>query len=303
MPRRRLGPRAGAGREALCAAAPVGQATVSPKGQHQMKIMVTAFTGLLIIGSIADASKARADDTPMLLAGRPVALASYGVDTAATTADYASWWDSLPSLPPLILGVNTSGVVDAFDNVTGFLPWDFAFGLTLGNTGNLGIQAWDPSNPMFDFVAESVGTTSGAWPGVASLVGVLTPLGGFTNTESYGNFYDPTGTTCLICDTFSLLGPDNNPLFTWTIDIPIGARWEFELVTPLFSLGPDLGNAFDYSPLANGLPDAAAAMASGDSELASPGGMLTADLAAILPHALATDLATMLPHFLASLVP
>ncbi len=280
-----------------------GPSPRSSEGKHQMRIMVTAFAGLLIIGSIADAGKAYADDTSMPLAGRPVALASYGLDTTTTPADYTSWWDSLPSLPPLILGINTPGVVDVFDNFTGFLPWDFAFGLTLDNTGDLGIQAWDPSNPMFDFVAESVSTTSGEWPGVASLIGVLTPLGGFTNTESYGNFFDPTGTTCLICDTFSVLGPDNNPLFSWTIDIPIGARPEFELVTPSLSLGPDLGNAFDYSPLANDLPDAAAAMASSNSELASPGSALTADLAAIVPHALATDLASMLPHFLAGLVP
>jgi hypothetical protein len=189
----------------------------------------------------------------------PVALMAYAADASSP---YSSLYAALPSLPPVIAGLDVPGVLDVFNNVTGFLPWDYAFGLTLGNAGGLGIQAWAPTNPLFDFVAESVGTTSGAWPGVASLVGIETAMGGFTNTESYGNYFDPTGTTCLICDTFSLLGPANTNLFSWTSDIPIGGLPQFELTTPLGSFGPALGNAFDVSPLANGLGAAARALSS-----------------------------------------
>ena len=196
----------------------------------------------------------------------PVQLAVNGSDTAASAATdvasaasaaappYESLFASLPSLPPLLLGLNIPGVEDVFINITGVLPWDYAFGATLGNSGGLGIQAWDPSNPPFTFVAESVGTTGQPWPGVGSLMGIETLLGGFTNTESYANTFDPTNTTCVICDTFTLLGPLNTELFgSWTSDIPLGGLPQFELTTPLASFGPELGNAFDYSPLANGL--------------------------------------------------
>jgi hypothetical protein len=178
----------------------------------------------------------------------PVALMAYGADTAANAANaaasaatdaassYSSFLSALPSLPPVIAGLNVPGVFDVFSNLTGFLPWDYSFGLTIGNAGGLGIEGWAPTNPLFDLVAESVGTTTGAWPGMASLIGIETLLGGFTNTESYANFFDPTATTCLICDTFSLLGPNNTDLFSWTTNIPIGGLPQFELSTPLGNL-------------------------------------------------------------------
>ena len=199
------------------------------------------------------------------------AVANAASDAAYTTAtSYSPYFSDLPSLPPLILGPNIPGVFDAFDNVTGFLPWDYGFGLTIGNAGGLGIQAWTPDNPMFSLVAESVGTTTGAWPGVASLMGVETLLGGFTNSESYADTFDPTGTTCLICQTFTLLGPGNTDLFSVTADVPVSGPPQFELSTPLLSVGPDLGNAFDTSPLANGLlsePAAALSSVTSDSAL------------------------------------
>jgi hypothetical protein len=236
----------------------------------------------------------------------PVQLAAYGSDTATSAATdvtsaasaaappYETLFASLPSLPPLLLGLNIPGVEDVFINNTGVLPWDYGFGATLGNSGGLGIQAWDPSNPLFTFVAESFGTTGQPWPGVASLIGIETLLGGFTNTESYANTFDPTNTTCIICDTFTLLGPLNTPLFSWTSDIPLGGLPQFELTTPLASFGPELGNAFDYSPLANGLVGdpttlmsaiASGAAASLVGELGSPmGSNVGADLSALLPN-------------------
>jgi hypothetical protein len=213
-------------------------------------IKAAAMALALTTAYIASSVVAHADDATVI----DDAGSTVGIDVASTASPpYESEFASLPSLPPLTLGLNDPGVADIFDNVTGVLPWDYAFGASLGNEGNLGIQAWDPSNPYFDVVAESVGTTSYPWPGVATLIGVETPLGGFTNTESYANTYDPTNTTCIICDTFTLLGPDNSNLFSFTTDIPIGATPEFEVTTPWGDIGPDLGNAFDYSSLANGL--------------------------------------------------
>jgi hypothetical protein len=232
----------------------------------------------------------------------PMQRAAYGSDTAASAATdvasaasaaappYESLFASLPSLPPLLLGLNIPGVEDVFINTTGVLPWDYAFGATLGNSGGLGIQAWDPSNPPFTFVAESLGTTGQPWPGVASLMGIETLLGGFTNTESYANTFDPTNTTCIICDTFTLLGPLNTQLFSWTSDIPLGGLPQFELTTPIASFGPELGNAFDYSPLANGLvgdpTTLMSAIASGPAslmtELTTVAPTISADLSAPL---------------------
>ena len=228
---------------------------------------------------------------------------------------------ALPSLPPVLAGLNIPGVVDAWNNLTGFLPWDYSLGLTLGNAGGLGVEAWAPSNPIFDFVAESTGTTSGDWPGVASLVGVLMAMGGFTNTESYANFYDPTSSTCLICNTLTILGPGNTDLFRWTSVIPLGGLPQFELTTPLASFSPELGNAFDYSPLANDPPAILASLASYPSQLM--GGLsglaptigadlsayltsltptITADLSALFAN-LGADLSTTLPMLLTSLIP
>lgn len=266
----------------------------------------------------------------------PVRLAAYGTDaanavanaasdSASTMSSYLSFFDDLPSLPVLPVGLNIPGVFDGFDNMTGVLPWDYAFGLTLGNTGGFGVQAWDPSNPIFTLVAESLGTNYGQWPGVASLVGVETMLGGFTNTESYANFYDPTGTTCLICDTFTLLGPLNTDLFSWTTDIPIGGLPEFELTTALGSIGADLGNAFNQTPFIDAPPalsglvsDPVSAVSSlaGDpaalvNDLASTlGPAVSADLSALLTTVgadaganLGADLSALIPQLLTSLIP
>ncbi len=283
--------------------------------------LTTMMNQALAYGEIGDASPAA--DIPAQLTAGTDTIGNAASDPASS---YSSFFSDLPSLPPLILGLNDPGVFDVFENVTGVLPWDYAVGLTTGNAGGLGVQAWAPDNPTFTFVAESVGTTSGAWPGVASLMGVETPLGGFTNTESYANTFDPTGTTCIICNTFTLLGPNNTDLFSFTTDIPIGGSPEFELTTPLASFGPDLGNAFDYSPLANGLvSDPAAALSSiaGDPALLindltnlgpSIGNDLTtlltnlnSDMSGIIPDLLtgnlAADAATTIPTLLASLVP
>jgi hypothetical protein len=233
---------------------------------------------------------------------------------SAAAPPYESLFASLPSLPPLFLGLNIPGVEDVFINITGVLPWDYAFGATLGNSGGLGIQAWDPSNPLFTFVAESVGTTGQPWPGVASLIGIETLLGGFTNTESYANTFDPTNTTCIICDTFTLLGPLNTPLFSWTSDIPLGGLPQFELTTPLASFGPELGNAFDYSSLANGLvgdpTTLMSAIASGPAslmtELTTLDPTISADLSALLGNLganLAADVPTLLPTLLTGVIP
>jgi hypothetical protein len=310
------------------------------------QLAATAAAGLLALTTTMTAGPAYGAPVDSALApatgSAPVALMAYGSDAAGNAAanaasdaaaaesSYSAFFSSLPSLPPLILGLNIPGVFDAFNNVTGFLPWDYGYGLTIGNAGGLGIEAWDPTNPMFSLVAESVGTTTGAWPGVASLVGVETLLGGFTNTESYANTFDPTGTTCLICDTFSLLGPGNTDLFSWTTDIPIGGLPQFELSTPLASFGPDLGNAFDYSSLANGLVSDPAALSSVTSDpallvndiinalstnlapsvsydLSTLLTNLSADVSTTIPNLLAANLAadaaTIIPTLLASLIP
>ncbi|MBV9321945.1 MAG: hypothetical protein JO106_18890 [Mycobacterium sp.] len=251
------------------------------------------------------------------MSGAPVALMAYGTDTASTVANtaadaassgsaYDAIFSALPSLPPVIAGLNIPGVVDVWNNLTGFLPWDYSLGLTLGNAGGLGVEAWAPSNPIFDFVAESTGTTSGDWPGVASLVGVLTAMGGFTNTESYANFYDPTSSTCLICNTLTILGPGNTDLFRWTTEIPLGGLPQFELTAPFASFGPELGNAFDYSPLANDPPATLASLASYPSQLmGSLSGIaptISADLSAYLTS-LTPTITADLSAYLMSLTP
>lgn len=280
-------------------------------------LVASAGAGLLTLTAMMNSAFAygQIGDTASPAAEIPVQLTAYTDTISNAAADaassYSSFFSDLPSLPPLILGLNVPGVFDAFDNVTGVLPWDYAVGLTTGNAGGLGVEAWAPDNPLFSLVAESVGTTSGAWPGVASLVGVETFLGGFTNTESYANTFDPTGTTCLICDTFSLLAPGNTDLFSWTTDIPINGSPQFELSTPLFSLGPDLGNAFDYSPLANGFvsdPSAALSSIAGDpaaliNDLSTNlGPSIGNDLTTLLTN-LSADMSTSIPTLLASLVP
>jgi hypothetical protein len=281
------------------------------------RVIAGAGAGLLTLTAIMNSAFAyghTAGAVAPTAVEMPVQLASY-TDTIGNAASdaagssYSSLFSSLPSLPPLILGLNIPGVFDAFDNVTGVLPWDFSFGVTIGNAGGLGVEAWAPDNPLFSLVAESMGTTSGAWPGVASLIGVETLLGGFTNTESYANVFDPTGTTCLICDTFSLLGPGNTGLFSWTTNIPIGGLPQFELSTPLFSWGPDLGNAFDYSPLANGLvgdPTAAlstlaASPAPALTDIANTLGTALTGYSAALPTDIANTLSATLSSYIAAL--
>ncbi len=269
----------------------------------QFGLVTCAGASLLILTATTHSAFAygRIGDTATPALDIPVQLTSYTdtiSDAASDGGSYGSFWSDLPSLPPLLVGLNDPGVYDVFENVTGVLPWDYAVGLTSGNAGDLGVQAWAPDNPVLSFVAESVGTTSGPWPGVASLMGFETALGGFTNTESYGNYFDPTGTTCLICDTFSLLGPGNTDLFSWTTDIPIDGSPQFELSTPLGNFGPDLGNAFDYSPLANGLvsdPSAAASSIAGDSAA------LINDLSTNLGPSIGNDLTTLLPNLSADM--
>lgn len=287
----------------------------------KFRVVASASAGLLTLTAMTNSAVAygQIGDTASSAAEIPVQLTAY-TDTISNAArdaasSYSSFFSDLPSLPPLIVGLNIPGVFDGFNNLTGFLPWDYSIGLTLGNAGGLGIQPWAPDNPIFSLVAESVGTTSGAWPGVASLVGVETLLGGFTNTESYANFFDPTGTTCLICDTFSLLGPGNTNLFSWTTDFPIGGLPQFELTTPLASFGPELGNAFDYSPLANGLvgdpTTLMSAIASGPAssltaELTNLAPTMSADLSALLGSLganLTADVSTLLPTLLTGLIP
>lgn len=269
------------------------------------------------------------------------------VELAASA--YSDFLAGLPSLPPLDLGINIPGVTEVFDNVTGVLPWDYGAGLTLGNSGGLGIQAWDPSSPLFTAVAESVGSNTAnpnLWGGAASLVGIETLLGGFTNTESYANLYDPLGSTCLICDTFQMLGPGNTDLFQWTTVLPIpfigGGSPEFEawiLGQPVFDTatvfqtglptGPftGLGNAFDYSPLANGFTNPVTGVETIPGQAAAEltsllgtnvganlsmllGTNLGADLSSLLTSVgadfgrqLSTDLGTLLPTLLTSLIP
>lgn len=296
-------------------------------------LVTSAAAGLLTLTAMMNPAFAYSQigDTASPAAEIPVQLTADTdlVSNAASDAasSYSSFFSELPSLPPLIVGLDDPGVSDVFENVTGVLPWDYAVGLTTGNAGGLGVQAWAPDNPTFTFVAESEGTTSGAWPGVASLMGVETPLGGFTNTESYANTFDPTGTTCVICDTFTLLGANNTDLFSWTTDIPTSGSPEFELSTPLSSFGPDLGNAFDTSPLANGFvsdPSAALSSLAGDpavlindlstnlgssidSDLTTLLTNLSSDMSGIIPDLLtgnlAADAATTIPTLLASLVP
>jgi hypothetical protein len=287
-------------------------------------LVASAGAGLLTLTAMMNSAFAygQIGDTASSAAEIPVQLTAYtdtisnaAADAASAAAPpYETLFASLPSLPPLPLGLNIPGVEDVFINITGVLPWDYAFGAALGNAGGLGIQAWDPSNPLFTFVAESVGTTGQPWPGVASLVGIETLLGGFTNTESYANTFDPTNTTCIICDTFTLLGPFNTPLFSWTSDIPLGGSPQFELTTPLANFGPELGNAFDYSPLANGLvgdpTTLMSAIASGPAslmtELTTLDPTISADLSALLGNLganLAADVPTLLPTLLTGVIP
>jgi hypothetical protein len=291
-------------------------------------LVASAGAGLLTLTAMMNSAFAygQIGDTASPAAEIPVQLTAHGSDTATSTATdvasaasaaappYETLFASLPSLPPLLLGLNIPGVEDVFINITGVLPWDYAFGATLGNSGGLGIQAWDPSNPLFTFVAESFGTTGQPWPGVASLIGIETLLGGFTNTESYANTFDPTNTTCIICDTFTLLGPLNTQLFSWTSDIPLGGLPQFELTTPLANFGPELGNAFDYSPLANGLvgdpTTLMSAIASGPAslmtELTTLDPTISADLSALLGNLganLAADVPTLLPTLLTGVIP
>ncbi|HZE16165.1 MAG TPA: hypothetical protein VE197_10895, partial [Mycobacterium sp.] len=129
-----------------------------------------------------------------------------------------SWYGS----PPLgAFNFNIPGLIDLY-NTGAILPHDYGYGLTLGG------------GPLFSFVAESQGTSSG----IASDVGLQTLLGGFDNVESYANSF--AGTTCLICDQFSLVGPGGVDLITSKTDIPIGALPAFELTTPLASIGSSL---------------------------------------------------------------
>jgi hypothetical protein len=141
-------------------------------------------------------------------------------------------------------------------------------------------------------------------------MGIETLLGGFTNTETYANTFEPTDTTCLICDTFTLLGPQDTQLFSWTSDITLGGSPQFELTTPLGSFGPDLDNAFEYSPLANGLVSdpttvllaIASDPASLTTELTTLAPTISADLSALLGH-LGANLAADVPALLAGVIP
>lgn len=269
---------------------------------QRVGLVASAGAGLLTLTAMMNSAftYGQIGNTASPAAEIPVQLTDYtdtignaaAVATSDAASSYSSLFSDLPSLPPLLVGLNIPGVFDVFENMTGVLPWDYAVGVTIGNAGGFGVEAWDPTNPLFSLVAESVGTTSGAWPGTASLMGVETVLGGFTNTESYANTFDPTGTTCLICDTFSLLGPDNTDLLTWTTDIPLsGGLPQFELSTPAFNLGPDLGNAFDTSPLANSAPPSIAV------ELAA----LINDLSTNLGPSIGNDLTTLLTNLSANI--
>jgi hypothetical protein len=215
---------------------------------------VYGATGSVVAGTGADA----VSHVPVALMSSVTDTATNAaVDAAVNTGAYGALFSALPTWPTPTVGVDIPGVFSAWDNLFGWVLWNYGLGFSIGNDGPLGIQQWMPSNPFFDVVAESYGTTQGTWPGVASLVGLLTPLGGFTNTESYANFFDPTGTTCLICDTFNLLAPGGTSLFSWTSDIPLPTQGlpEFGLSilgTPIF--GGNLGDAFDVSALANGFP-------------------------------------------------
>ena len=293
------------------------------------QLAATAAAGLLALTTTTVAVPAYGAPIDSALApatsNAPIALMAYGADTAANTANagatavadaaantgYDAFWQALPTWPTLTVGLDIPGVFNGFDNLFGWTFWNYGLGFSIGNDGPLGIQEWAPSNPFFDVVAESMGTTQGEWPGVGSLVGLLTPMGGFTNIESYANWYDPTGTTCLICNTFTLLGPDNTDLFSWTTNIPIGGLPQFELTTPLASFGPALGNAFDVSPLANGFDDPPAmlsSMASAPAQLvndltstlsASLGPTIDADVSALLTS-LSADVSTTIPNLLAA---
>ncbi len=261
-----------------------------PRGALWCKLAATATILILLITFGSPPVNNAAEATAQL----PVELAAYGTDTAvdAASGGYNAIFDLLPTWPTETVGLNIPGAVNVFDEVPGWLPWNYGLGFSIGNDGPLGIQEWAPSNPLFDVLAESMGTTQGEWPGVGSLLGLLTPVGGFTNIESYANWYDPTATNCLICDTFHLLGPGGNDLFRWTTDFPIGQLPQFGLSilgTPIF--GANLGDAFDYSPLANNFdaPAVPAAAAGAPASLVGElGGLMGsnvgADLSALLSN-------------------
>jgi hypothetical protein len=184
-------------------------------------MMNAAFAyGAPIDGAVAPATT----DVPVQLTSYADTLSNPVADllSAADPTYVASWGYTPPSWygsPPLgAFNFNIPGLIDLY-NTGAILPYDYGYGLTLGG------------GPLFSFVAESQGTNSG----IASDVGLQTLLGGF---ESYANSF--AGTTCLICDQFSLLGPGGVDLITSKTDIPIGALPAFELTTPLGSIGSSL---------------------------------------------------------------
>ena len=173
----------------------------------------------------------------------PVQLTSYADTLSSPAADVLSAADAtyvassgytppssygLPPLGPFNFGTTVPGL-GTFDvyNTGGILPYDYGVSLT--------------GDPAFSFVADSQGTSAG----LASNVGAQTLMGGFDNVESYANMFN--GTTCLICDQFSLLGPGGIDIFTSKTDIPIGALPQFELTTALGSIGSSLPDL--YYPL------------------------------------------------------
>jgi hypothetical protein len=316
------------------------------------KLIATASTILLTLAATTSALMVEDASSPpgsVAVSHASVTLAASATDTATTavsaaadavnTGAYGQLFSILPTWPTPTVGLDIPGVFNGFDNLFGWVLWNYGLGFSIGNDGPLGIQEWAPSTPFFDVVAESMGTTQGEWPGVASLVGLLTPIGGFSNIESYANYYDPTNSTCLICDTFHLFGPADTNLFSWTTDFPIGQLPQFEmsiLGTPLF--GTNLGDAFDYSPLANNFDPPAAlsslavdptqnvltdfvsflggsANASADLALLLGGlagnqadltlllGNVGTDLAANLSSATSAELAATLPNLLVGLIP
>jgi hypothetical protein len=87
---------------------------------------------------------------------------------------------------------------------------------------------------MVKLIAESEGNGYG----IASLVSAeFNALGysnvGFSNIQAYGNVLD--GKNCIICDQFTLYGPDWTNIFRFKTGLFTNALPTFELSTPLFT--------------------------------------------------------------------
>jgi hypothetical protein len=150
-------------------------------------LSATAATLLLIMITLtgaftaADRYTARAVQTPVQLAA-------------------ANYSDLLPTLPEL----DTIGLFPGWPT-----SWEYSDGVALGNLGALGPEAWAPANPLFDFVAETIGTTQGGWLDLASLLGPCDTNAGLVPADPAAA--DPQG-------LISALSPDLSnvlsPIFT-----------------------------------------------------------------------------------------